>query len=130
MLALTQRRDPILLVSVAWTLKKQRRMAESRDLYEQATAAGPEMLQTLLGWARLEEADRNFDRAAELLDRAERFAPGNPRILLSRAIVFGRVRSYEKALGLLDAIAAGSFAKPQYPISEIVRTASRRHFAH
>jgi tetratricopeptide (TPR) repeat protein len=104
-LALTQRRDPILLANLAWNLKNQGRMAESRDLYEQATAAGPEVLQTLLGWARMEEADRNFDRAAELLDRAERLAPGNPSILLSRAIVFGRVRSYEKALNLLDAIA-------------------------
>jgi tetratricopeptide (TPR) repeat protein len=105
-LALTQRRDPILLANLAWNLKNQGRMAESRDLYEEATAVGPEVLQTLLGWARMEEADRNFDRAAELLDRAERLAPGNPSILLSRAIVFGRVRSYEKALGLLDAIAA------------------------
>jgi tetratricopeptide (TPR) repeat protein len=105
-LALTQRRDPILLANLAWNLKNQGRMAESRDLYEEATAVGPEVLQTFLGWARMEEADRNFDRAAELLDRAERLAPGNPSILLSRAIVFGRVRSYEKALGLLDAIAA------------------------
>jgi tetratricopeptide (TPR) repeat protein len=104
-LALTQRHDPILLANLAWNLKNQGRMAESRDLYEQATAAGPEVLQTLLGWARMEEADRNFDRAAELLDRAERLSPGNPSILLSRAIVFGRVRSYEKALNLLDAIA-------------------------
>jgi tetratricopeptide (TPR) repeat protein len=105
-LALTQQRDPILLANLAWNLKNQGRMAESRDLYEEATRAGPEVLQTLLGWARMEEADRNFDRAAELLDRAERLAPGNPSILLSRAVVFGRVRSYEKALGLLDAIAA------------------------
>ena len=105
-LALTKQRDPILLANLAWNLKNQGRMAESRELYEQATAAGPEVLQTLLGWARMEEADRNFDRAAELLDRAERLAPGNPSILLSRAIVFGRVRSYEKALDLLDAIAA------------------------
>jgi hypothetical protein len=47
----------------------------ARALYEESTAARPEHLQTLLGWARLEEADRNFDAAAELLDRAERWRP-------------------------------------------------------
>jgi hypothetical protein len=63
-------------------------------------------LQTILGWAGMEEADRNFERAAELLDRAERLAPGNPSVLLSRAVLYGRTRSYEKALDLLDRIAA------------------------
>ena len=54
----------------------------------------------------MEEADRNFDHASELLDRAEKLAPGNPSILLSRAVLYGRTRSYEKALDLLAAIAA------------------------
>jgi tetratricopeptide (TPR) repeat protein len=105
-IALAKRRDPIVLANLAWNLKNQGRMAESRALYEEATLAGPEVLQTLLGWARMEEADRNFDRAAALLDRAERLAPGSPSILLSRAVLFGRTRSYEKALDLLDTIAA------------------------
>jgi tetratricopeptide (TPR) repeat protein len=105
-IAMSQRRDPILLANLAWNLKNQGRMAESRELYEEATAAAPEVLQTVLGWARMEEADRNFERAAELLDRAERLAPGNPSILLSRAVLCGRVRSYDKALDLLDTIAA------------------------
>jgi tetratricopeptide (TPR) repeat protein len=105
-ITLSKQRDPILLANLAWNLKNQGRMPESRELYEEAIAAGPEVLQTLLGWARMEEADRNFDRAAELLDRAERLAPGNPSILLSRAVLFGRIRSYEKALDLLDTIAA------------------------
>src|SRR5208282_3544019 len=46
-----------------------------------------------------------FERAAELLERAEKLAPGNPSILLSRAVVLGRIQSYEKALDLLDTIA-------------------------
>jgi tetratricopeptide (TPR) repeat protein len=104
--ALSGRRDPIVLANLAWNLKNQGRMAESRAFYEEAAAAGPEVLQTLLGWARMEEADRNFDHAAELLDRAEKLAPGNPSILLSRAVLHGRTRSYEKALDLLAAIAA------------------------
>jgi tetratricopeptide (TPR) repeat protein len=107
-IALSRQRDPILLANLAWNLKNQGRMAEARELYEDATASGPEVLQTLLGWARMEEADRNFERAAELLGRAERLAPGNPSILLSRAILYGRNRSHEKALDLLDTITAQS----------------------
>ena len=104
-IALSRRRDPILLANLAWNLKNQGRMAEARGLYEESSAVGPEILQTLLGWARMEEADRNFERAAELLDRAEKLAPDNPSILLSRAVVLGRIQSYEKALALLDEIA-------------------------
>jgi tetratricopeptide (TPR) repeat protein len=105
-IALAKQRDPIVLANLAWNLKNQGRMAESRALYEEATASGPDVLQTLLGWARMEEADRNFDRAAELLDRAERLVSGSPSILLSRAVLYGRTRSYDKALDLLGTIAA------------------------
>src|SRR6516165_5944894 len=101
-IALSNRRDPIVLANLAWNLKNQGRIAEARSLYEEATAGGPEILQTLLGWARMEEADRNFERASELLDRAQKLAPGNPSILLSRAVVLGRMQSYEQALALLD----------------------------
>jgi len=104
--ALSGQRDPIVLANLAWNLKNQGRMAEARSLYEEAAANGSEVLQTLLGWARMEEADRNFERAAELLERAERLAPGNPSILLSRAVVLGRIQCYEKALELLDTLAA------------------------
>jgi tetratricopeptide (TPR) repeat protein len=105
-IGLSGRRDPIVLANLAWNLKNQGRIAEARGLYEEATADGSEVLQTLLGWARMEEADRNFTRADELLERAEKLAPGNPSILLSRAVVLGRIQSYEKALDLLDTIAA------------------------
>src|SRR6266852_1645452 len=103
---LSRGRDPILLANLAWNLRNQGRMAESRALYEESTAQAPEVLQTLLGWARLEEADRNVERAAELLDRAERLAPGNPSIMLSRAVLCGRTGSYSQALAILDAMAS------------------------
>jgi tetratricopeptide (TPR) repeat protein len=103
-LELSRVRDPILLANLAWNLRNQGRMAESRQLYEESTAQAPEVLQTLLGWARLEEADRNVERAAELLDRAERLAPGNPSIMLSRAVLCGRSGSYSQALAILDAM--------------------------
>ncbi len=59
---------------------------------------------TLYGWARMEETDRNFARAAELLDAAERLSPGSPNVLLQRAILYGRVKNYDKALAALDEI--------------------------
>ena len=59
-LELTGQRDPVLLANLAWNLKNQGRMAEARALYEESVAAAPEIRQTLLGFARLEEADRNF----------------------------------------------------------------------
>lgn len=105
-LELTRARDPILIANLAWNLKNQGRMAEARELYRESVAAAPEVLQTLLGWARLEEADRDLGAAAELLDRTERVAPGHPSVLLARAVVHGRNRSYAEALQVLDTAAA------------------------
>src|SRR5712691_11635506 len=102
---LSRGRDPILLANLAWNLRNQGRMAESRALYEESSAQAPEVLQTWLGWARLEEADRNVERATELLDRAEKLAPGNPSVMLSRAIISGRAGAYSQALATLDAMA-------------------------
>ena len=99
------RRDAILIANLAWNLKSQGRMAEARALYEESVAAAPQVLQTLLGWARLEEADRRFPAAMEALDRAERVAPDNPSIRLTRAMVLGRMGETEKALAVLDDVA-------------------------
>jgi len=103
-LELTGRRDPPVLANLAWNLKNQGRIDESRELYEEADGENVE-LTTLLGWVRMEEADRNLDRASALLDRAEQIAPDNPSILLSRAIVHGRNRDYPRALAALDSLA-------------------------
>ena len=74
-LELTGQRDPILLANLAWNLKNQGRMAEARALYEESVAAAPDIRQTLLGFARLEEADRDFAAAAEILDMADARSP-------------------------------------------------------
>ena len=105
-LELTETPDPILLANLAWNLKNQGRIGQARQLYEHSVKLSPEILQTLLGWARLEEADRNFPAAAELLDRAERVAPENPSVLLARAVLHGRMRDYDRAFAVLDGMAA------------------------
>jgi len=105
-LALTGKPDGVLLANLAWNLKNQGRMAEARALYEQSVALAPEVLQTLLGWARLEEADRNFDACKRLLDRAEAIAPNAPNVKLARAILHGRKHEPKNALAIIDSLEA------------------------
>ncbi len=104
-LHLSGSRDPILIANLAWNLKNQGRMEQARQLYLESTALAPSVLQTLLGWVRLEEADRQFDRACELLDRADREFPDNAKLLLARAVLLKRMGRYEQALAVLDQIA-------------------------
>ena len=95
-------RDPVLLANYALCLKNQGKMAAARSLYEESLAAAPDKLHTLLGFARLEEADRNLAAALALLDRAAGLDPANPSVTLLRAVVLGRMRDAPAALALLD----------------------------
>jgi hypothetical protein len=52
----------------------------------------------------MEETDRNFARAGELLDAAEKLAPDAPGVTLERAVLHGRLKDYDKALSTLDGI--------------------------
>ena len=105
-LELTGQRDPILLANLAWNLKNQGRMAEARALYEESVAGAPKIRQTLLGFAGLEEADRNFKAAAGILDRMDQLFPDDAGVRLSRAVLLGRMRRYDEALTLIDRSAA------------------------
>ncbi len=104
-LELIERSDALVLANLAWNLKNQGRMAEARALYEEAVKLAPDVLQTLLGWARLEEADRDFAAASGLLDQAEALAPENQSVLLTRAVLHGRMHAPGKALAVLDRMA-------------------------
>ena len=104
-LELSDGRDPVVLANLAWNLKNQGRMEEGRALYRESAAAAPTIRQTLLGWARLEEADRQFDAAAEILNRMERQWPDDPGLLLSRAVLLGRMKRHDAALAVLDRLA-------------------------
>jgi tetratricopeptide (TPR) repeat protein len=104
-LELSGARDPILLANLAWNLKNQGRMEEGRELYKESVAGAPNIRQTLLGWARLEEADRKFDASAEILERLEQQWPKDPGLLLSRAVLLGRTKQYDDAIAVLDQMA-------------------------
>jgi Tfp pilus assembly protein PilF len=104
-LELSGTRDPILVANLAWNLKNQGRMEEGRALYRESVAAAPDIRQTLLGWARLEEADRKFVAAGKILDRMETTWPNDAGLLLSRAVLLGRMKRYGDALAVLDLLA-------------------------
>ena len=110
-LSLTGARDAIVLANLAWCLKSQGRMKEARALYEESTAAASSIRETLLGWARLEEADRDFPAALEKIGRLEALFPHDPGAVLTRAVVLGRMKRHDEALTLLDRIAAGAIPK-------------------
>lgn len=105
-LELTRQRDPILLANLAWSLKCQGRMEDARALYEESLSAAPEIRQTLLGFARLEEADRKFDAAGKILDRMETLFPSDPGVRLARAVLMGRMHRYNEALKVIDGVTA------------------------
>jgi tetratricopeptide (TPR) repeat protein len=95
-------REPIVLANLAWCLKNQGRMEEARALYEESTATAPKIRETLLGWARLEEADRNFISAGDKLDRLDALFPNDQGSVLTRAVLLGRMKRPDDALALLD----------------------------
>ncbi|MDE1905907.1 MAG: sulfotransferase [Rhodospirillales bacterium] len=101
-LELAEGKEPITLANLAWNLKTQGRIEESRALYQQSMALKPGVAQTMLGFAKMEEADRKFDRALALLDEAEILLPGNPSMQLTRATLLSRLKRNEEALAILD----------------------------
>jgi tetratricopeptide (TPR) repeat protein len=120
-LELAEREEPITLANLAWNLKSQGRMEEARALYVKSAALKPDVLQTMLGWARMEEADRQFDRALKLVDMAIKLAPDNPSVILTRATILARQHHNEQALALLNADeqTEGQAAKPRLGPAEL-----------
>ena len=105
-LGLSGARDPVVLSNFALCLKNQGKMQAARALYKESLDAASDSLHTLLGLARLEEADRNLAAAMLLLERAEALFPDNPNVLLLRATVLGRTGDAAAALAVLDKPAA------------------------
>ena len=105
-LALSAKPDPALLSDLAWNLRGQGRMEEARRLFQQAHVLDPSSFNTVYGWARMEEADRRYEAAGQLLDIGERLAPGNPHIALQRALLMARTGADEEARSALETLQA------------------------
>ena len=117
--ALTPKPDAAFLANFARCLTAQGKVAEARELFGRSIALEPNGFKALVHWARLEEADRQFDRAGELLDAAEAAAPGHPQVALQRAVLERRLGRCDAALARLDAVAAalaGTAADPGFAI--------------
>jgi tetratricopeptide (TPR) repeat protein len=120
-LELSGTRIPMLLANLATNLVNQGRLAEARVLYRESNEGAPGVRQTLLGWARLEEIDRDFAAANALLDEVERLASGgNPAAMLARAGILGREGRYDEAITLLET-AASAKAAPLRPVELLER---------
>lgn len=105
-LELAGTREPSVLGNLAWNLKTQGRIAESRAVYAELRALGAAPPGVRLGEARMEEAAGALDRAAEVLDEAEAASPGDAGVTLARAVVAARRGAREHALSLLDGMGA------------------------
>lgn len=111
-LRLLDRDDAVTLANLAWNLKTQGRIEEARLLYARSLDINPTVLQSVLGWARTEEADRKFPRALELVEQAEALAPGNQAVALTRATVLARQGETEAALARLSRLGEGNGLGP------------------
>ncbi|HEY6258734.1 MAG TPA: sulfotransferase [Xanthobacteraceae bacterium] len=104
---LSGEREPILLANLAWNLKEQGKTAEARRLYEEAAEAAPDVFQTWLGWAQLEEVASNFAAAQTRLERAAKIRPHDPGLRLAQAKLMSRQGNYRDALAALEPDGAG-----------------------
>lgn len=97
-------KDAILMANLAWNLKGQDRIPEARELYAESLAIAPEVRQTLLGLARLEEADGKLEAATTILDKMEALFPGDTDAQLVRVAVLTRSKRHAEALEVLEAL--------------------------
>ena len=99
-------RPALVLANLATNLFNQGRMEEARALYAEADTAAPDNPQTLLAWARMEEADRKFPAAHALLDKLDSLSPDDPAVSMTRAATLGRQKRYHEAIAVLEGAAA------------------------
>ena len=97
-LALTGARDPILLANLAWNLKIQGRIAEARAFYEEFVAGRRGVRRPARLGAAWRKRTATSPGAAELLDRAEAVAPGNPSVHWPARCCMGAPQ-YDQAIG-------------------------------
>jgi len=93
------------LGGLADTLRRLGRFDEAREYFARADALGPNYA-LLLSWATMEEADRRFEDATRLLERAAEIAPNDGRLAIARANLHRRVNSFDAAVDELDALGA------------------------
>lgn len=93
------------LANVLWAMG---RLDEAETFFRHTLYLDPQNIEGLLSWVRMEEARRNFDRARELLDRAEAIRPDYAAVSLARSAVLRRDKRFDEALAALEESTARS----------------------
>ncbi|HEY2068318.1 MAG TPA: sulfotransferase [Rhizomicrobium sp.] len=88
--------------NLANCLRSQGKVEEAEVWFRKATELEPENVNGWMGWCRLEEVRRNIPRAWELLAQAERVAPENADLSVTRALLYGREKKNEEAVAELS----------------------------
>ncbi len=98
-------RHPQLLANLGRNLMRQGKLDEAEPLLQGAVEAAPDLLAPAVHLAELAEQRDQFERAAALLDRAEKLALGQGRdVQAQRAQLLGRTPRWREGLALLDAV--------------------------
>lgn len=94
---------PVLLAGFGKALLRQGRLNHARRTLEKSVAADGQALEPLVHLAEVEERDGRFDRAAELLGRAEPIARRQGTdVDLQRSVLLARTGDTPAALALLE----------------------------
>ncbi|HTQ13069.1 MAG TPA: sulfotransferase [Rhizomicrobium sp.] len=88
--------------NLANCLRSQGKVEEAESWFRKATGLEPQNVNAWLGWCRLEEVRRNVARAWELLAEAEKVAPQNADLSVTRALLYGREKKNEEAVAELS----------------------------
>jgi Tfp pilus assembly protein PilF len=89
-------------VNLANCLRAQGKVEEAEVWFRKATELEPQNVNAWIGWCRLEEVRRNVARAWELLAEAEKVAPENADLSVTRALLYGREKKNEEAVAELS----------------------------
>ncbi len=101
----TKAPDREIDLGLAGALRGRGLFDEARAIFARVLEQG-EDLGVLLAWASMEEADRKFEAASSLLDRAAAVAPQGPRVALGRVALLRRAKAFDMALTELQALEA------------------------
>ena len=102
--------------ALAMILRRQGRWAESVAEWEQALVLDPRDVQTLTGAAESFSAQRQFQAALKILDRALDIMPNDPDLMASEAQIYQSEGDLERAGKLLSAVS------PQTPSARTFNT--------
>lgn len=93
--------------NLAVALRDQGRLDEAREMLTEVAAVAQPTAEILITWAGIEEAAKDFDNAAALLDQALKMWPDNPHAKVARAALYRRTHEPARGLQVLEELTGG-----------------------